>query len=193
MKKARKRAAGARQETERTRHVDAAVSRRFRELREALGLTRRQVATDMGASEGRWQGYESGQRIPASRIWQFCRRYGLDVSVVYAGLPFTIGPVRDASPDGGEGGATGAKVGATTGPTGGHTAGLTAGSAAGVASGLAEEGTVFDPASGNPHDPAPDDAALRAIAEVAADLSPLERNLALAALRGIRSHKANRS
>ncbi|NBW10430.1 MAG: XRE family transcriptional regulator [Caulobacteraceae bacterium] len=168
---------GERQETERTRHVDAAVSRRFRELREALGLTRRQVAADMGASEGRWQAYESGQRIPASRIWQFCRRYGLDVSAVYAGLPFTIGPVGEDAAD---------ARGEVPVDTGGSIA-------PGLVAGMAEEGAPFEPVSGNPHDPAPDDAALRAIAEVAADLSPLERNLALAALKGIRSHKANRS
>ncbi len=64
--------------------------------------------------------------------------------------------------------------------------------AGGGVAGVAEEGAVFEPLSGNPHDPLPDDADLRAIAEVAADLSPLERSLALAALRGIRSHKTNR-
>lgn len=180
MKAARKKKAGAgkkaqaRLETERTRHIDEAISRRFRELREALGLTRTQVAADMGASIGRWQGYEGGQRIPASRIWQFCRRYGLDVSEVYVGLPFAIGPVV-------AGGETDVPTGTPTG------------SATGFAQGMAEEGPAFEPASGNPHDASPDDSALRAIAEVAADLSPLERNLALAALRGIRSYKSNRS
>lgn len=184
---------GERQETERTRHVDAAVSRRFRELREALGLTRRQVAADMGASEGRWQAYESGQRIPASRIWQFCRRYGLDVSEVYAGLPFTIGPVPNnlaadslgTDEDGTAGGPTRTEARPRSRST--------RGGAVGLAAGLAEEGTAFERASENPHDPVTDDASVQAIAEAAAALNPLERNLALAALKGIRSHKANRS
>lgn len=187
---------GERQETERTRHVDAAVSRRFRELREALGLTRRQVAADMGASEGRWQAYESGQRIPASRIWQFCRRYGLDVSEVYAGLPFTIGPIADGLGRDDFGDTSGA---AAAGTAGGPTrvearprSRSARGATAGLAVGLAEEGTAFETASENPHDPVSDDASVQAIAEVAAALNPLERNLALAALKGIRSHKANR-
>jgi transcriptional regulator with XRE-family HTH domain len=186
--------AGERQETSRTRHVDAAISRRFRELREALGLTRRQVAADMGASEGRWQGYENGQRIPASRIWQFCRRYGLDVSEVYAGLPFTIGPVATADVEGtARTRAAGAPGDPAMGPAIGPTISPAIGRPAGFAPGMAEEGVVFEAGSGNPHDPASDDQSLQAIAEVAAALSPLERNLALAALRGIHSHKANRS
>jgi len=168
---------GQRQETERTRHVDAAVSRRFRELREALGLTRTQVAADMGASIGRWQAYESGQRIPASRIWQFCRRYGLDVSEVYAGLPFTIGPVGEGGSDIVEG---------ATGP-GGSIEAMVA-----FVPGMAEEAIAFEHVSGNPHDAAADDASLRAIAEAAAALNPLERSLALAALRGMHTHKAKR-
>ncbi|WP_263972997.1 hypothetical protein [Brevundimonas goettingensis] len=148
------------------------------------------MAADMGASVGRWQGYESGQRIPASRIWQFCRRYGLDVSEIYAGQPFTIGPV-------GAGGETDSAtapptVGGLGQVTGEVARGASTGVATGLAPGMAEEATAFEVASGNPHDPASDDAALRAIAEVAADLNPLERNLALAALKGIRAHKANR-
>jgi DNA-binding XRE family transcriptional regulator len=174
---------GQRQETERTRHVDAAVSRRFRELREALGLTRTQVAADMGASIGRWQAYESGQRIPASRIWQFCRRYGLDVSEIYAGLPFTIGPVGDGGGDIG-GGAAG-----TDGAPRAHPA---IKAPAAFVPGMAEDGTAFQRVSGNPHDGAADDASLRAIAEAAAALNPLERSLALAALRGMHTHKAKR-
>jgi DNA-binding XRE family transcriptional regulator len=173
---------GQRQETERTRHVDAAVSRRFRELREALGLTRTQVAADMGASIGRWQAYESGQRIPASRIWQFCRRYGLDVSEVYAGLPFTIGPVGDGGGDigGGAAGTGGApKVSPIKAPVA-------------FVPGMAEEGIAFEHVSGNPHDAAAEDASLRAIAEAASALNPLERSLALAALRGMHTHKAKR-
>lgn len=170
---------GQRQETERTRHVDAAVSRRFRELREALGLTRTQVAADMGASIGRWQAYESGQRIPASRIWQFCRRYGLDVSEVYAGLPFTIGPVDDGDIGGGAAGTGGAPQ---VHPESKATAVFVRG--------MLEEGTAFERMSGNPHNAAADDASLRAIAEAAAALNPLERSLALAALRGMHTHKA---
>jgi transcriptional regulator with XRE-family HTH domain len=158
--------AGERQETSRTRHVDAAISRRFRELREALGLTRRQVAADMGASEGRWQAYESGERIPASRIWQFCSRYGLDVSVVYAGMPFSIGPVESVPPTSRRGQVEEAAM-----------------------AGMAEDGTAFEPASGRSHDPSSDDATLRAISEAAADLNPLERSLALAALRGMGAQK----
>jgi transcriptional regulator with XRE-family HTH domain len=155
-----------RKETSRTRHVDEAIGRRFRELRQTLGLTRRQVAADMGASEGRWQAYESGERIPASRIWQFCRRYGLDVGDLYAGLPFSIGPVEPGA--------------------------LPEQSAGGQTPGMAENGTVFEPVSETSHDALSADETMRAISEAAAGLNPLERGLALAALRGMSTQRLKR-
>jgi transcriptional regulator with XRE-family HTH domain len=132
-----------------------------------MGLTRRQVAADMGASEGRWQAYENGARIPASRIWQFCRRYGLDVGDLYAGLPFTIGPLEPAAK---------AEIA--------------------LMAGVAETGEAFEPAPGVPPEPcgsaSQTDETMRAIATAAAELSPLERSLALAALRGMSAQKLKR-
>jgi DNA-binding XRE family transcriptional regulator len=167
-----------RKETSRTRHVDEAVGRRLRDLREALGLTRRQVAADMGASEGRWQAYESGERIPASRIWQFCSRYGLDVGDLYAGLPFTIGPVAAPVAPPGALAEPGVEPGAGKG-------GPADGTERRRMGGMAETGAPFEPAP----DASLADDTMQAISAAAAALNPLERSLALAALRGMGARK----
>lgn len=125
-----------------TRHIDVALGRRVRGTREAMGLTRKQVAQDLAVSETRVQNYEDGHRISASRLWQFCRLYGVGVEALFDGLPHHVGD---------------------------------------QALELAEEGAEF----GNPLA----DDVVRAIGAAAADLNPLERRLALAALRGMGSRK----
>ncbi|WP_395652338.1 helix-turn-helix domain-containing protein [Brevundimonas sp.] len=108
------------------------------------------MARDLDVSETRIQDYEAGERIPASRLWQFCGCYGVEVESLFAGLSH--------------------KVGGPTTPAD-----------AGRATELAEDGAGFD----NPLA----EEIVRAIGAAAADLNPVERRLALAALRGMGSRK----
>jgi transcriptional regulator with XRE-family HTH domain len=125
-----------------TRHIDVALGQRVRAIREAMGLTRKQVAQNLAVSETRVQNYEDGERISASRLWQFCGLYGVEVESLFEGLPHHVGN---------------------------------------QVLHLAEEGAEFD-------NPLADDV-VRAIGTAAADLNPIERRMALAALRGMGSRK----
>lgn len=121
-----------------TQHIDVSLGRRVREIREAMGLTRKQVAQGLAVSETRIQNYEDGKRISASRLWQFCGLYGVAVESLFEGLAHHVGQ---------------------------------------EAVQLAEEPALFV----SPHD----DAVVNAIGVAAAALNPVERRLALAALRGM--------
>ncbi|MGQ2991214.1 MAG: helix-turn-helix domain-containing protein [Brevundimonas sp.] len=133
-----------------TRHIDVLIGRRLREIRESMGLTQEQVGIALGVSAKSVGNVESGDRIPASRLWQFCGAYGIEVHDVFAGLPDEVGPPA--------------------------TTDLVAPAAAGVWEG--DEATF----TAMPNDPL-----VIAITDAAAGLTPLERALALAAVRGIGS------
>lgn len=131
-----------------TAHIDVLIGGRLRQIRESMGLTQKQVGADLGMSASAVKKIEDGARMPASRLWQFCGRYGLDVADVFAGLPHDVGPLRAAS-------------------------------LSNTATGVEEEGAPFaQPA---------DDPLVEAIMTAAAQLTPVERALALAAVRGIGS------
>lgn len=121
-----------------TRDIDVALGQRLREIRDAMGLSRREVAEALAVSVSRIKNYEEGTRISASRLWQFCGRYGVSVEGLFEGLPHHIG-ARAVE--------------------------------------IADENAAFV-------NPLAEDI-VRAIAEAAADLSPVERRLALASLRGM--------
>ena len=127
---------------QKTRHIDVELGRRLRGLRDAMGLTRDEVARALDVSVTRIQDYEGGDRIPASRLWQFCCCYDVAVETLFEALPHK---------------------------------------AEGEARGMAEEGAAYV-------DPLADDV-VRAIGAAAADLNPVERKLALAALRGMGTRK----
>lgn len=125
-----------------TRHIDLLIGQRLRTHRDAMGLARKVVAEALDVSVTRIQNYEDGERIPASRLWQFCRCYGLDVETLFDDLPHHVG---------------------------------------GRVAELAEDAAAFE-------NPLADDL-VRAISSAAADLNPVERRLALAALRGMSVRK----
>jgi transcriptional regulator with XRE-family HTH domain len=75
-----------------TQHIDLARGRRLRDLREAVGLVREQVGHGLDVAVTRIQDYEGGTRIPASRLWQFCGRYGVAVEDLFTGLSHLVGP-----------------------------------------------------------------------------------------------------
>ena len=75
-----------------TEHIDTTLGLRLRRVREAMSLSRREVAAALDVSETRIKNYEDGLRIPASRLWQFCGRYGLEVTRLFADLPHHVGP-----------------------------------------------------------------------------------------------------
>lgn len=82
-----------------TRHIDVLIGRRLREIRESMGLTQEQVGIALGVSAKSIGNVESGDRIPASRLWQFCGAYGVEVHEVFAGLPHEVGPLPAAQVD----------------------------------------------------------------------------------------------
>lgn len=131
-----------------TRHIDVLIGRRLREIRESMGLTQEQVGIALGVSAKSVGNVESGDRIPASRLWQFCGAYGVEVHEVFAGLPHEVGPPPSAHALAGEG-MTERSVDPFAQPT--------------------------------------DDPLVRALTEATAGLTPLERAMALAAVRGIGS------
>lgn len=130
-----------------TAHIDVLMGGRLRQIRETLSLTQKQVGADLGMSASAVKKIEDGARMPASRLWQFCGRYGLDVADVFAGLPHDVGPLRAAS-------------------------------LSNTATGVVEGAPFAQPA---------DDPLVEAIMTAAAQLTPVERALALAAVRGIGS------
>ncbi|CAN5217070.1 hypothetical protein BH10PSE2_BH10PSE2_12270 [soil metagenome] len=97
-----------------TNAVDKAIGLRLRELREALALTQAQVGTAVGMSGQTWKTHEDGVRIPASRLWQFCIRFGIDVHDIFAGLPTRLPDTLGLSPIANPGGRIGV---AEEGPT----------------------------------------------------------------------------
>lgn len=74
-----------------TRHIDLALGRRLRDYRESMGLNREAVAQALDVSVTRIQNYEEGHRIPASRLWQLCRLFGVEASALYEDLPHHVG------------------------------------------------------------------------------------------------------
>ncbi|CAN5221460.1 hypothetical protein BH10PSE1_BH10PSE1_11850 [soil metagenome] len=130
----------------RTRHIDVILGRRLRDHREAMRLAREQVGEVLGVSVQRIKDYEDGNRIPASRLWQFCARYGIEVETLFVDLPHHLGPPVEVS-----------------------------------APGMAEDSAPFTRT--------PADELLAAIGAAATDLNPVERYMALAALRGMAVRK----
>lgn len=135
-----------------TRHIDILLGQRLREIRDAMGLTREEVGAGLNVSVSRIRDFEEGERITASRLWQFCNIYGVAVESLFEGLPYHVGGR----------------------PT----------SAEAVRPNAADESADFDSPFG--------DAVGRAIAEAAKALNPVERRVALAALRGIAQRKLKR-
>lgn len=125
-----------------TLHIDVALGQRIRDIREAMGLGRSEVAEDLAVSVTRIKDYEDGERIPASRLWQFCGRYGVAVESLFEGLPHHVG---------------------------------------GQVTEFEDENAPFDTPFG--------DEVVRAINAAVTELSPVERRLALAALRGMGQRK----
>ena len=82
-----------------TRHIDVLIGRRLREIRESMGLTQEQVGIALGVSAKSVGNVESGDRIPASRLWQFCGAYDVEVHEVFSGLPHEVGPLAAAQGD----------------------------------------------------------------------------------------------
>ena len=76
-------------------HIDTTLGPRLRRVRETINLSRREVAAALDVSETRIKNYEDGLRSPASRLWQFCRRYGLEVTRLFADLPHHVGPTTE--------------------------------------------------------------------------------------------------
>lgn len=131
-----------------TRHIDVLIGRRLREIRESMGLTQEQVGIALGVSAKSVGNVESGDRIPASRLWQFCGAYAVEVHEIFAGLPHEVGPLPSVHALAGEG--------------------------------MAER-------SVDPFAQPTDDPLVKALTEATAGLTPLERAMALAAVRGIGS------
>lgn len=143
-----------------TAHIDKALGERLRHFRQALGLKRPQVAAALDVSVSRIQHYEEGARIPASRLWQFCGRYGVDVSEFFLGLPHHIGSqVAQAE-------TAFAKEGRDPPPGPGRPA-------AGVVGEL-DEATPFEV-----------DETAMAIGAAVLKLNPVERSVILRAVRGV--------
>jgi transcriptional regulator with XRE-family HTH domain len=81
-----------------TAYLDKAIGQRLRDQREAMGLKRHDVAAALAVSVSRIQHYEGGERIPASRLWQFCGHYGIAVGALFEGLPHHVGPDAPTQP-----------------------------------------------------------------------------------------------
>lgn len=75
----------------RTRHIDEPLGARLRLMREDRGMTQAELAQKLGISANQWGRHESGEnRVPAARLWQFCKTMNVEVSEVYDGLPASI-------------------------------------------------------------------------------------------------------
>lgn len=88
---------GSEDEEERlkTRHIDAPLGAKLRRARDALPLSREAMADYLSVSVSTIQRYENGgQRIPASRLWQMCRRLNIEVGRLFEGLPYHVAPVE---------------------------------------------------------------------------------------------------
>lgn len=83
----------------RTRHIDVPLGARLRAIREDRGLTQAEMGRRLEVSANQWGRHESGKnRVPAARLWQFCKLMQVEVAALYEGLPFQI--VSDAAPAG---------------------------------------------------------------------------------------------
>ena len=79
-------------ERRRTHHIDMPLGARLRLARDAFPLTREKLAEYLDVSVATIQRYENGgQRIPAARLWQICRRLNIEVSALFAELPCHVG------------------------------------------------------------------------------------------------------
>ncbi|WP_312781639.1 helix-turn-helix transcriptional regulator [Brevundimonas sp.] len=75
----------------RTRHIDGPLGVRLRAMREDRGLTQAEMAHKLGISANQWGRHEAGEnRVPAARLWQFCRAMNVTVAEIYDGLPSNI-------------------------------------------------------------------------------------------------------
>lgn len=141
-----------------TAHIDKAIGLRLRDYRKALGLTRRHVAEVLDVSVGSIQHYEEGERIPASRLWQFCGHYGVAVEDLFQGLPHHVGPEAPAPAELAEGSQEG-------------------GEAQAAYPNVAQSGGVFEGPV--------EDAIIRAIRDELVRLNSVERSVILRAVRGV--------
>ena len=75
----------------RTRHIDEPLGARLRAMREDRGLTQAEMGQKLGISANQWGRHESGEnRVPAARLWQFCKTMNVEVTEIYEGLPASI-------------------------------------------------------------------------------------------------------
>lgn len=75
----------------RTRHIDRALGARVRDLRNAAGLSRADLAERMRVSVSQIQHPEDGDvRFSAAQLWQICHLLEIDVSEVFEGLPTRV-------------------------------------------------------------------------------------------------------
>lgn len=78
-------------EDRRTRHIDVPLGARLRVLREERGLTQADMGRKLNISTNQWGRHESGaNRVPATRLWQFCQAMNIDVAELYQGLPVAM-------------------------------------------------------------------------------------------------------
>jgi len=85
----------------RTAHIDVPLGARLRGLREDRGMTQAEMGHKLGISANQWGRHESGKnRVPAARLWQFCKTMNVDVAAIYDGLSFHIVREGDYSVDG---------------------------------------------------------------------------------------------
>lgn len=76
-----------------TGHIDRPLGIRLRLERDARRLTQEELAEKLDVSPATIQKYEQGRvRIPASRLWQICGLFNLDVADVFGELPHHIIP-----------------------------------------------------------------------------------------------------
>ena len=79
------------EDRKRTRHIDVPLGARLRSLGEDRGLTQAELGQMLDISGNQWGRHESGEnRVPAARLWQFCRTMNVEVAEIYEGLPSSI-------------------------------------------------------------------------------------------------------
>ncbi len=73
-----------------TAHIDAPLGARLR-VERAARMSRGALADYLGVSVATIQKWENGsQRIPAGRLWQICRRLGVDVADLFVDMPHHV-------------------------------------------------------------------------------------------------------
>lgn len=74
-----------------TRHIDVLLGAQLKALRLAARMRQEDAGAALGVSKGQWQKYENGSnRMPAARLWQFCRLMGIDIAAIYEDLPWNV-------------------------------------------------------------------------------------------------------